>query len=117
MLRTITPASPRAFATWYCSSAAGRSPPAFQAVEGYCGVATAVAGAATTTADVEQVAAAARLGAVLVLLSPVPDPALAPDRAALRPVLDVTVPTVALSLSSRPEDVCPYRIRVFSAVL
>jgi hypothetical protein len=89
-----------------------------QAVEGYCGVATAVAGAATTTADVEQVAAAARAsGRRLVLLSPVPDPALAPDGTAFRPVLDVTVPTVALSLSSRPEDVYPYRIRVFSAVL
>ena len=89
-----------------------------QAIEGYCGVATAVASSETTAADVEQVAAAAQeQGRRLVLLSPVPDPGVAPDGTTFRSVLDVTVPTQALSLSRRPEDVYPYRISVFSAVL
>ena len=89
-----------------------------QAVQGYCGVAAASAGPTTTAADVTEVAAGARAqGRRLVLLSPVPDPRGMPAGAAFREVYDVTVPTQALSLSRRPDEVFPYRLRLFSAVL
>jgi hypothetical protein len=32
-------------------------------------------------------------------------------------VFDVTVPTHALSLSMRPDEVFPYRVRLFAAVV
>ena len=89
-----------------------------QAVEGYCGVAAGAATADTRPSDVEQVAAAAKAqGRRLVLLSPVPDPASVPAGVRFRPVFDVTVPTQALSLSQRPDEVFPYRVRLFSALL
>ena len=89
-----------------------------QAVQGYCGVAAASAGPTTTAADVTEVAAGARAqGRRLVLLSPVPDPRGMPAGAAFRQVYDVTVPTQALSLSGRPDEVFPYRLRLFAAVL
>jgi hypothetical protein len=47
-----------------------------------------------------------------VLLSPIPDPAVAPD-AEFREIFDVTVPTQALSLSKRPDEVYDYRLRLF----
>ena len=89
-----------------------------QAVQGYCGVAAASAGPTTTAADVTEVAAGARAqGRRLVLLSPVPDPRGMPAGAAFRQIYDVTVPTQALSLSGRPDEVFPYRLRLFAAVL
>ena len=66
----------------------------------------------------QQIAAqAASLGRRLVLLSPVPDPDLAPAGTVFREVFDVTVPTQALSLTKLPDEVYPYRIRLFHAVL
>jgi hypothetical protein len=63
-----------------------------QPVQGYCGVAAGAASLDTTPADIEEVAAAARAaGRRLVLLSPIPDPAVAPD-AEFREIFDVTVP-------------------------
>jgi hypothetical protein len=87
-----------------------------QVVEGVCGVPAGSAGRRTTTADVRQVSAAVRAqGRRLVVLSPVPDPDDVPDELAFRPVFDVTVPTPALSLSGRPDEVYPYRLRLFGA--
>ena len=68
--------------------------------------------------DVQEIADQAEaLGRRLVLLSPVPDPDLAPEGVAFREVFDVTVPTQALSLTRLPDEVYPYRIRLFQAVL
>jgi len=87
-----------------------------QPVQGYCGVAAAAASPDTTPQDVEQVATAARAaGRRLVLLSPVPDPGVAPD-AVFREIFDVTMPTQALSLSQRPDEVYDYRLRLFLAL-
>ena len=87
-----------------------------QPVQGYCGVAAGAASPQTTPADVEQVAAAAQAaGRRLVLLSPIPDPGVAPD-ADFREIFDVTVPTQALSLSERPDEVYDYRLRLFLAI-
>jgi hypothetical protein len=84
-----------------------------QPVQGYCGVVAGAASDETTPEDVEQVAAAARAaGRRLVLLSPIPDPGVAPD-ATFREIFDITVPTQALSLSKRPDDVYDYRLRLF----
>ena len=55
--------------------------------------------------------------ALLVLLSPVPDPQDVPAGTTFREVFDVTVPTQELSLSQRPDAVFPYRLRLFAAVL
>jgi hypothetical protein len=89
-----------------------------QAVQGYCGVAAASAGADTDASDVRAIAEAAHeQGRRLVLLSPVPDPDAVPAGTSFRPVFDVTVPTQALSLSERPDEVYPYRVRLFAAVL
>jgi hypothetical protein len=87
-----------------------------QPVQGYCGVAAGAASLATTPADIDEVAAAARVaGRRLVLLSPIPDPEVAPD-ADFREIFDVTVPTQALSLSKRPDEVYDYRLRLFLAI-
>jgi len=89
-----------------------------QAVQGYCGVATASASRQTRLSDVREVAQAARAAdRRLVLLSPVPDPDLTMPGAAFEEVFDVTVPTHALSLSMRPDEVFPYRVRLFAAVV
>jgi hypothetical protein len=89
-----------------------------QAVQGYCGVAAASATAATGERDLREIrAAAAAQGRRLVLLSPVPDPAGVPAGTEFRPVYDRVVPTQALSLSTRPDEVFPYRVRLFLAVL
>ena len=87
-----------------------------QPVQGYCGVVAGAASKATTTEDVEEVAAAAQAaGRRLVLLSPVPDPEVVPD-ASFREIFDVTMPTPALSLSKRPDEVYDYRLRLFLAI-
>jgi len=89
-----------------------------QAVQGYCGVAAASAGSDTRLSDVQEIAdRAEQLGRRLVLLSPVPDPDLTPEGVAFREIFDVTVPTQALSLTRLPDEVYPYRIRLFQAVL
>ena len=88
-----------------------------QPVHGYCGVVAGASSADTTPEDVEEVAAAARAaGRRLVLLSPIPDPGVAPD-AEFRQIYDVTVPTQALSLSERPDEVYDYRLRLFLALV
>jgi len=89
-----------------------------QAVQGYCGVAAASAGTDTQPSDVQEIADRAEaLGRRLVLLSPVPEPDLAPEGVAFREIFDITVPTQALSLTRLPDQVYPYRIRLFHAVL
>ena len=88
-----------------------------QAVQGYCGVAAGATAKDARPRDVQQVAAAAdAAGRRLVVLSPVPDPPLVPGTA-FAPVFDVTVPTVALALTKRPDAVYPYRLMLFSAVI
>lgn len=89
-----------------------------QPVQAYCGVTAASASPRTGRADVVEVAAAAEAaGRRLVLLSPVPDPVRVPSGAVFREVFDVTVPTQALSLTTLPDEVFDYRIRLFQAVL
>ena len=89
-----------------------------QPVQAYCGVVAASASPRTGRADVLEVAAAAKAaGRRLVLLSPVPDPARVPSGAVFREVFDVTVPTQALSLTTLPDEVFDYRVRLFQAVL
>ena len=89
-----------------------------QAVTGYCHVPAASAGLRTKAADVSRLAATAHTqGRRLVLLSSVVDPTEVPAGTTFRPVFDVTVPTQALSLSHRPDEVFDYRIRLFAAVL
>jgi hypothetical protein len=89
-----------------------------QAVEGYCHAPAATITAATTAANVQRVAAAARAhGRRLVLLSTQATPAAVPAGTTFRPVFDVTVPTTALSISHRPDEVFPYRVQLFAAVL
>jgi hypothetical protein len=87
-----------------------------QPVQGYCGVVAGAASLETRPADVAEVAEAAQAaGRRLVLLSPIPDPSVAPD-AEFREIFDVTVPTQALSLSRRPDEVYDYRLRLFLAI-
>jgi len=88
-------------------------------VQGYCGATTASAGRTTLASDVDEVAEAARAaGRRLVLLSPVAEPQFpALPGVAFRQIVGVTVPTQALSISTRPDEVFPYRIELFLAVL
>jgi hypothetical protein len=89
-----------------------------QAVEGYCHVPAAAAGLDTKPANVQRVDAAARAhGRRLVLLSADPNPPQVPPGTTFRPVYDVTVPTEALAISHRPDEVFPYRVQLFAAVL
>ena len=88
-----------------------------QAVQGYCGVAAGATAQDARPSDVRAVARAAdEAGRRLVVLSPVPDPPLVPGTA-FAPVFDVTVPTVALALTKRPDEVYPFRLVLFSAVI
>lgn len=89
-----------------------------QVVEGSCGVPAGSAGQATTPADVAAVTASVHAaGRRLVLLSATPDPPLAPAGTSFRQLFDVTVPTQALAISHRPDEVYPDRIRLFAAYL
>lgn len=89
-----------------------------QAVAGYCHVAAASVGPGTTTANVARISVAAHAqGRRLVVLSSVPHPAVMPAGASFRPVFDVTVPTTALVISHRPDEVFPYHLQLFVSVL
>ena len=78
-----------------------------QTLQIFCEVPVAVVDAATTRADLSTAAqAAAAEGRRLVLLSPVPDPAVAdgPVAAEFTQVVDLPVSVVALSLTGRPDE-------------
>ena len=89
-----------------------------QAVQGYCGITAASAGRTTQASDVAEVAAATEAaGRRLVLLSPsaTPEFPVLPGLA-YRQIVDVTVPTAALSLTKRPDEVFPFRLQLFQAL-
>jgi hypothetical protein len=89
-----------------------------QTVGVFCGVPVAVVDRDTTSTDLATVQQAVQgVGRRLVLLGALPDPQLAdgPYTADFRPVVDVPVSVVALSLTGRPDERFVFPMTVFLA--
>ena len=89
-----------------------------QTIRAFCGVPVAVVSGTTTPADLTAFAAAARAtGRRPVLLSPTATPVLAsgPVAATFRPVVSERVSVVALTLTTRPQELFTFPMKVFLA--
>ncbi|MBW3631309.1 MAG: hypothetical protein KY464_18755 [Gemmatimonadetes bacterium] len=89
-----------------------------QTISSFCGVPVAVIDSTTTPDQLTEVARSAQeAGKRLVYLSPTPEPVLAagPVPGEFRPVVDVTVSVVALSLLGRPDERFAFPLTIFLA--
>jgi len=91
-----------------------------QTIHAFCGVPVAVISGATTLEDITAAAQSAQAaGKRLVVLSPIPDPALpdGPVPAAFSKIVDLQVSVVALSLTGRPDEDFSFPMTVFRGVV